>query len=261
MFRRGLAGLLLVILVVVSGAACQPQATPLPNILPSLPPATSTASPYTATPAPIRYFIMPDAFPYLSTQDHNLIAASAEIVSSDPPPSDNELSKNYDLVVGIGDLPNGTRAPSPLQVDLLLDTSLPPLNNTKLVDILRRALDPNQIATLLKLPGASAVTESPSDSVALRTDLANAGYPDGFDVTLSTFAPGASALTQLLSAYGIDVHQLADPSEAAQLTLTSEPPQGANAIPLYSIPISYRAVDGLKITFTPSGFPIAQSGG
>ncbi|HVU13976.1 MAG TPA: hypothetical protein VHD90_22010 [Phototrophicaceae bacterium] len=250
--------------MVVSGAACQPQATPLPNILPTLPPATATSSPYTATPAPIRYAIAPDVLPYLTDQNQSLISATAHIVKLDAPPHDDDLGTVYDLVVGLGDLPNGTRTPSPLQVDLVIDSSLPPLNNAKLVDLLRRALDPNEIAALLKLPGASAVTESPSDAsvVAWRNDLANAGYPDGFDVTLhASFIPGAQALTQLLSAYGIDVHELTNPGEAAQFTLTSEPPQGANAIPLYSIPISYRAVDGLKITFTPSGFPIAQRGG
>ena len=83
------------------------------------------------------------------------------------------------------------------------------------------------------------------------------GYPDGFDLTVSSqIAPGAAAIVKVLSAMGIAARVVTESNEPVHLTLTTA--QNPNAIPLFTIPINYRAVDGLIITFTPSGLPIAQ---
>jgi hypothetical protein len=243
------AGLLLLV------CACEPEATPLPVNLPTLPPPSPTAG----TPAPLRYAVAPDALPYLTDEDRRLISASAQLIPMDSASASDDLGTGYEIVVALGDLPDGTRTDSPLQVDLAVDTTLPPLDNPKLVDILRRAVDPAKIVATLNLPypGIQAETAQVDDALILRTDLANAGYPDGFDVTVSA-APAADALAQLLGTIGIEVRSVTTAGEATHLSFVSGQTPPANAIPLYTIPISYRAVDGLNVTFTPSGFPIAQ---
>ena len=249
--KRVLFGIMAGLLLLV--CACEPTATPLPVNLPTLPPPSPTAG----TPAPLRYAVAPDTLPYLSDADRSLISASAQIIPLDTAPVTEDLGTRYEIVVALGDLPDGTRTDSPLELDLVVNPSLPPLDNPKLVDILRRAIDPQKIVAALHIPGAQAAAAQPSDLLTIRSDLANAGYPDGFDVTV-TAAPGADALAQLLDAVGIETRIITTVGEATHLTLVSGQTPPANAIPLCTIPISYRAVDGLKINFTPSGFPIIQ---
>ncbi len=238
--------------------ACEPQPTPLPSILPTAPPTEQMVD-ANATPAPLRYAIAPEVLPYLTDADRSLIAASAEIVSLDAPPAPDDLGTNYGMVVTLSDLPNGTRAPSPLQVSLLIDTTLSPLDDPDLADILRRAIDPARIAQALNLATDQRAVVTTVPPATLRTELANAGYPDGFDLALtSPFTPDpgiAALLTQALASYGINL-RLVPTDEAAHLKLTTLP--APNAILLYMLPISYRSVDGLTITFTPSGFPVAS---
>ena len=241
------AGLLLLI------CACEPEATPLPVNLPTLAPPSPTAG----TPAPLRYAVAPDALPYLTDEDRSLISASAQLIPLDSAPAAADLGTRYEIVVALGDLPDGTRTDSPLQIDLRINSSLPPLDNPTLADILRRAIDPQKIVSSLAFPGIQAVSAAPSDVLSIRTDLANAGYPDGFDLTIAA-APAAAALAQLLDAVGIETRVVASVSEPTHLSFVSGQPPPDNALPLYTLPISYRAVDGLNITFTPNGFPIAQ---
>jgi hypothetical protein len=233
--------------------ACEPEATPLPVNLPTLPPPSPTAG----TPAPLRYAVAPNALAYLSDADRSLMSASAQIIPLDAAPVAEDLGAHYDIIVALGDLPDSMQTASPLELELVVNPSLPPLDNPKLVDILRRAIDPQKIVAALNIPGAQASGVQPSDPLTIRTDLANAGYPDGFDVTVAA-APGADALAQLLDAVGIETRIVTTAGEATHLTLVSGQSPPANAMPLLTMPISYRAVDGLKLTFTPSGFPIAQ---
>ncbi|MEO8395908.1 MAG: hypothetical protein ABI700_23130, partial [Chloroflexota bacterium] len=144
-----------------------------------------------------------------------------------------------------------------LQINLVINTTLPPLDNAALAEIVRRALDPAKIVSALAIPGAQPVAATPVDPLTLRTELANAGYPDGFDLTVSAqIAPGAAAIVQVLAAVGIETRVVTNPSEVVHLILTTA--QAADALPLFTVPLSYRAIDGLSISFTSSGFPIAQ---
>jgi hypothetical protein len=116
------------------------------------------------------------------------------------------------------------------------------------------------------LPHASETSQT------LRTSLANAGLPDGFDLSLaSLYTPGAEAVAAQLATVGIGtrVTQIV-PEEAADLTpfhliLFGSSGQDLvqnidveNRIDLFTVPISYRAIPELAIEFTPSGFPIAR---
>ncbi|MBI1259113.1 MAG: hypothetical protein GC204_16715 [Chloroflexi bacterium] len=241
------AGLLLLV------CACEPEATPLPVNLPTLPPPSPTAG----TPMPLRYAVAPDALPYLTYQDRSLISASAQLIELDTSPIAADLGTRYEIVVALGDLPDGTRTGSPLQINLSMNIALPPLDDPRLVDILRRAIDPQKLVSALALPGVQAVSAAPSDTLSIRTDLANAGYPDGFDLTIAA-APAAAALTQLLGAVNIETRVVTSADEPTHLSFVNGQPPPSNVIPLYTLPISYHAVDGLNITFTPNGFPIVQ---
>src|SRR5712671_2255633 len=77
----GIAALLLLV------CACGPEATPLPVNLPTLP----LPSPTAGTPAQLRYAVAPDALPYLTDHDRNLIGASAQLIPLDAAPSPDDL--------------------------------------------------------------------------------------------------------------------------------------------------------------------------
>jgi hypothetical protein len=235
--------------------ACEPEATPLPVNLPTLSEPTSAVTTAEAPPT-LRYAVAANALPYLSAEDQSLISASAEIVLLDTPPTADDLGTRYDIVVALGDLPDSTLAPAPLEVSLIINTSLPPLDDAELAHIVYQTVDPQQIALALGVPPEQAGAAPAPSREALRSRLANAGYPDGFDLTLGAFAPGADVLALLLEAVGIHTRIPAEAGEPTHLTLTTVPT--TDALTLLTIPLSYRAVDGLTITFTPSGFPVAQ---
>ena len=134
-----------------------------------------------------------------------------------------------------------------------MNTALPPLNDPKIEQIVRMAVDPQQLAQALGIPADQARAAPALTREALRSDMANAGYPDGFDLTLAAETPPiAENLVQQLAALGIQV-RVVPAGEVAHLTLTSGaiPPQ---AIPLLTLPVYYRAGEGLNVTFAPSGF-------
>lgn len=220
--------------VILLACACEPEATPLPVNLPTREPPTLAPT----EPGLLRYALAPETLPYLSEQDRTAISADAEIVELDTAPNPDDLGTRYDIVVTLGVLPDAETAPSPLTLSLIVNTTLPPLDNPSLTEIVR------------------TVILSAADQTELRRDLANAGYPDGFDLTLAAFAPGADSLAALLDSVNIQIRIINTANEPAHLTLTTQPT--TDAITLQTIPIHYRAVDGLTITFAPSGFPIAR---
>jgi hypothetical protein len=249
---------LLVLVMLVS--ACDPEATPLPVNLPTLPPATTTA------PAPeeqeLRYALAPGLAAFLSAEDERLISASAAILPLDAPPTAADLGLPYDILVAFSEFEDSTEAPARLQVNLLVNTTLAPLDDPDIAVIIRQAVDPQAIATVLGIPPEQAGAAPAPSAQALRTNLANAGYPDGFDLTLAAdFPAGAETIVQHLARVNIDV-RLVPAGETAQLTLTSMPTASQNfdeSIDLLHISIYYRAVPGLDVTFTPAGFPIITS--
>ena len=239
-------------MVLLLACACEPDATPLPGNLPTREPPTPEPTELSA----LRYAIAPNTLPYLSEPDRAQIASSAEIVALDAPPAAAELGARYDIVVALGDLPDSELAPSPLQLSLIFNTSLSPLDDPDLELIVYQTIDPQAVAGALGVPPEQAGAAPAPSRSALRSRLANAGYPDGFDLTLAAFAPGADVLARLLEAVGIHTRIVTAADEPAHLTLTTAPT--TDALTLLTLPIRYRAVDGLTITFTPAGFPVAQ---
>lgn len=236
-------------------AACEPEATPLPVILPTLPSA-ATATPLPET-QPLRYALAPDVANFLSADDERLISADALILPLDAPPTTDALGTDYEILVALSAFPESSEAPAPLRVVLRLNTALAPLDDPEIAAIVRQAVNPQTFASALGFP-----TEQSGDTPApetLRASLANAGYPDGFDLTLATdFTADAETIMQNLSALRLEV-RLATADEDAHLTLTSAPSSAESSseiIELLTVPIYYSAVPGLDVKFTPAGFPI-----
>lgn len=236
-------------------AACEPEATPLPVILPTLSPAA------TITPAPneqpLRYALAPDVANFLSAEDKRLISADALIVPLDVPPTTDALGSEYDILVALSAFPESSEAPTPLRLVLRLNTTLAPLDDPEIAAIVRQAVNPETFASALGFaPEQTGISPAPE---MLRASLANAGYPDGFDLTLAAdFTVGAETIMQNLSALRLEV-RLAAAGEDAHLRLTSVPnptESSGEIVELLTLPIYYRAVPGLDVKFTPAGFPI-----
>jgi hypothetical protein len=266
--RRGTVahGILAAVLLLLL-AACKPEATPFPVDLPTRTPA-GTSAPPDATPAPpgtIRYGIIGDE--RTVGTDLAALRASAQVEFINPPLNPTDLGTRFDVIAGYGDLPGGSRSPVVTHAALLI-RPLPPLDNPKVADILRRAIDPNAVSAALNISGATAEPGQAVSASALRGELANAGWPDGFDLALAdTGIPGAAALAGQLSGIGISIHpQPVSDALAAGIPLAlvgwhTPEEQAALAkagtlLNLYQLPISYLAVEGLNITFTPGGWPL-----
>jgi hypothetical protein len=208
----------------------------------------------------------------VSPDDLRAIAASGEIDPVSPPFLDSDLGSRYDVLVALGDLPNGTRAPTPLTISLALNTVLPPLDDDALAEIVRRAINPQALVGVLGIAGAEPLPYTSETSQALRTSLANAGLPDGFDLSLASLdVPGADAIGEQLAMIGVEVRisQIA-PEEVGDLSafhvilfsinfrvLVTEL-AAVDTIDLFTMPISYRAVSELTIEFTNNGLPLAR---
>jgi hypothetical protein len=180
-------------------------------------------------------------------------------------------------VVSYGDLAGGTRSPVVHHIALILNPSTAPLDNAVLINILRRSLNTQYIVAGLEMAGAEAVTFDSSSPTILRTELANAGWPDGLSLILAhVYTPGAATVAEDLRLAGIQA-QLLSLTEIEVVTAFEEGRiqaalvtwktaeereswvsrfENENVIDLYSVPISYVAVSGLQVEFTDNGWPI-----
>ncbi len=263
---------LCLLLLLVAG--CEAPATPLPAVLPP----TATAVPLPTLPPPIRYAFAANTAGYVEELD--IIRQTGLVEQLTDNNLDDGIIAGYDVVVTYGtvELSGWARSAVSPQLALLLNTALPPLDNPEVQNWVRRALNPQAIIDTLAIPGAAAAAADPAESLAIRNGLANAGYPDGIELVLAfrTF-PGTGLLAEQWSAAGFQVTPLAITAENANdifqtrrahllLVVWTTPADraiweelagGDPLIDLYALPISYRALPDLTLTFTPSGFPLA----
>jgi hypothetical protein len=251
-------------------AACGPEATPLPVDIP----VTEVTGVAPAEPAVMRYALGPNTRGYVAELEQ--IAAAAEVTTLDDLPSLDAVGDQYALMAALGDLDGGTRSPQPLRVVMILNTTADPFDDPTIADIARRAVNPAAIVAALGIAGAEARELASTGSSALRAELANLGLPDGVDVAVGTaFAPGSDLLTAQLRAAGFVTASSALTLAEAESAFTAGTADllvigagdaaieswranagAANVIDLYTLPISYRAIPGLALTFTPSGWPL-----
>jgi hypothetical protein len=253
---------------------CTPEATPFPVDIP--PTAGSTPPP--GSNAAVRYALAANTEGYVA--DMGLIKASAQVEQLIEPINPAELGARFDLAAAYGDLPDGVRSPVMPHVALVINPAASPLNDPTLLAVLRRSLNPAAMITVLDIPGATADTiESTSPSV-LRTELANAGWPDGMILSLAyAYTPGAAQIAEQLGGSGIHVRLSLLPESEISSAFDDETIQAAliawetpeerqiwidrfdetNVIDLYAVPISYIAVEGLTVSFSSAGWPLPTS--
>ncbi len=228
-------------------AACEAPPTPLPVVIE--PTATTTPTPPTQT---IRYALAPNAANSLI--DRASIEASAHLIMLDAPPTTEGLGAQYDIAVALGRYDGAQQSTMPYVASLDIDTGIAPLDNPDVQAIIRRAAVPAELIAGLDIPGVELLKDEPLGN--LRADLASAGYPDGFDLTISsTFVPGIEALAARLREAGISVEVVPMESTDAAVQLVA----GSNVagrIDLFRAPISYWIAPGVPLTLSAHGFPL-----
>jgi hypothetical protein len=256
-------------------AACTPEATPFPVDIPTPSQATLPAG-STST---IRYALAANTEDYIG--ELSLIQDTAQVEQLTEPIDASDLGSRYDIVAAYGDLPDGLRSPVTPHIAFVMNPAASPLDTPFLLNIVSNSLNPQAIVDLLAIPGTVADTRDSSFPPALRTELANAGWPDGLSLSMAySNPPGALEIADYLEEAGIQARLLSiseDEMSGAfdegliQVALIAwETPEErkewvdrfgvANVIDLYAVPISYLAIPGMQITFTPGGWPLPNNG-
>lgn len=263
---RGMLGWLSAVLLLLVG--CDASSTPVPAVVP--PTVTPVPAVDNTQPPPLRYGLSPllqDNLDETTLQSLREIALVEAWTPSDDPAA-------YDIVAAYGREEGWEVAPTGHDLILLFNQSLSPLDNASMATTIQRALDTQQLADATGItgvvPGANAIDRE----VSLRAELANMGYPDGFELVLAhTHALTLDSLQAQLAAVNIDsrtvliditdVPDVLDNNRAhLVLALTASQDQLAAlresmySAQLYVLPIRYIARDDLTLTFTPQGLPV-----
>jgi len=278
----------LMVALIVLLAACEPAPTPFAVVPPTPTPPPEIAV-VTSTPAPentaeaaapaaagLRYGIAPNM------QGSILALAALEATGEIIPLADLEssaLGRDYEMLIAYGALEGWQQSPVIPTVTLLLNVNAPPLNDNAVADLIGRSLNPAQIVDQTGISGFNPAALEALAPLQFRTDMANAGHPDGLALVLGhTFIPGAMTIAQQWAQVNIETRVLAraEAEIAAQfesgdmqlaLIAITSPEQRRewtarlgerSVIALYTMPISYQVVEGLPITFTPDGLPIVE---
>jgi len=249
-------------------AACAPKPTPFPVDIPPTPTATPIPG---APPTPIRYALAANTAGFVA--DWDLIASSGSIEQLTEAPNPADIGTRFEVIAAYGKWAGAAESPILPRVGLVINSTFAPLDDPTVANIVRRALDPAAILINLEIPGAEAAAAETAASITLRTELANVGWPDGFDTILAYEPiPGIAEISSQLAAIGIITKPIAlsnstwERTHLAIITWTAPEKRAewveraggeSNVIDLYTLPVSYWAAPDLAITFTPGGWPLA----
>jgi hypothetical protein len=243
---RSACGWLMLLIVLVS---CEPEATPFPVEIPATATPTEEPSPL----PPVRYAV-PAALSEIAASF--LADTNAQITTFDDTiPDRQSLGTDFDIILATGLHQDAAQAPFTHSTHLLINQALPPLDDPAVRTIIVQAISQPSDAEIIN---------------TLRTDLANAGWPDGFELRL-IYAPATStiALRDALKPFHIDLQTipLAEATEwdieRHHLAITTNREQ-ANAsdvtekIPLDQMSLSYWTAPDIAVTFSSEGWPIAS---
>jgi hypothetical protein len=255
----------LLLAFVALAAGCAPPPTPFPvtpvvTRPPTAAPLTSGESPALATRAPVRYGVLPGTEDYLPATLRE--TANVEVLTN------LSVASDYDVLVGFGVVDGWQTSPTVMQLALIVNEALPPLDVPEIAAVVRAAAHPAPVVESLGFPGLNVLAPTP-DMNANREALANAGYPAGIVLHgRAVDLPGAADVLAGLRASNVEVRltpQSTTPPhvevilwrhESERATLV-ETHGAANVINLYTLPISYTLNDDLLTTFTDDGWIVA----
>jgi len=251
----------LLILLGLFIAGCEAQATPIAALITP----TDTPPPTTVPLPELRYAVASNLVPYAGNLEQTV---AFEVYDSNLPLSE------YDVVVAYGVYDGWQQAPQSHRVSLVLNPNLPPFDDATIRGMIPQIIDIQAVLDTIAIPGVqqTAVLTVQSSTV-LRTELANAGYPDGFPVTLATeVVPAVDILIGQLSQLALDVRLieisdtvLSDNQAHMLLFMWSQESERAtwsaqvgdeNVIDLWTMPISYVTAEGIQVEFNENGLPI-----
>jgi len=247
--------------VLLGLVAC--AATPTPYaVVPMVSPTPQVQPRPEATSPPIRYGLLPNAADYAPL---TALGSDGVTVSIVPDLAPTTLDA-YDAISGYGVYADWSLAPITPLIQLWINPTLAPLDDPAMQALLTDAFDAMQMLNPLGIPGGQALHQPNRTADALKTALANVGYPDG--ITLygaRTAFPGAENADSLLKAAGIEIVWVTvDSTWQPHLRLVQAIPN-ATTLPapyrpldLYTLPISYRVREGLQTAFTADGWLIVS---
>jgi len=276
--RRDFVGILsrkwwLMCFVTALIAACEPAPTPFPVDVPVTP--TATLSP-TEIP-PINYGLAPNTNGLIAELDTiqtnvNLTQATEDISASEP-------GSVFDIVAGYGEYAGWSRSEILPRVMLVIHPTLQPMT-PEYAAIIRQRIYAEGIVTAINIPGTTILQSvSTPDIPSLRQSLANQGRPDGLRVAVAhAYVPGVDTVVAQLASINVEARVVKLTNDEirvgfengdihmALVTWTSEEEQqrwhdlfGQEfTMDLFTLPISYSAVDGLTISLTAGGWPLPR---
>lgn len=252
-------------------AGCEAQPTPIAVV------DAATIAPNIVNvtqPPPLRYGIPDHTLPYVN--DLTQIQATG-LVETMPPNPDLSL---YDIAIAYGSYDGWQQAPISHHVGLILNPQLAPLDSPEIQNLVRQALNPQAIIDSTGIGGLLGVQIETLASAQIRSALANLGYPDGFRLTMGVEPiPGSEAVMQQLDNANLEIIpiEIASTSEAETMLAENRvhlllvhwktederlrwvERVGENqVIELYTLPISYVAVEGVNVSFTENGWAVGS---
>lgn len=254
-------------------SACQPDATPIPNVAPptSTPDTTETLAP------PIRYVLGANAQGMQSIEA--TLEQSGLLISPSSLTTESELGLDYDVMADYGHIAGWSQSPVIPTVSLVINPNLTPLDDDTVSNIIRNGVDGVRIVNQTNISGTIPMAVSSIQLSSLKTEFANMGYPDGFQLQLHVAEiPNEQGILAELNNLNIDLDVTSSNLEtiASQLVenrlhlalikwhtvsekaIWTSAVGENNVIDLYQIPISYLASPDLTITYADNGFPLAS---
>lgn len=254
-------------------SACQPEATPVANLAPPTP-----TPDITETLAPPIHYVLGTHIQHLdSIRDE--IAESALLIPASGLTVDSLLGIDYDIIADYGIVDGWQQSPVIPTISLIINPNLAPLNDDTIANVIRNGIDGVRLVNQTNISGTLPLAISTIRLSSLKTEFANMGYPDGFELQMSIAEiPNSDAIVTELRSLNIDLQLKHETLENTVIQLTNNRLHLAlikwhdvsekalwtsavgemNVIDLYQLPISFLASPDLTITFADNGFPIAS---
>ena len=265
------------IVMLITGAlmisACQAEATPVANVSPPTPTEefVETLAP------PIRYVLGTYVQNMESIRDE--LAQTALLIPISGLTEESALGIDYDVIADYGLVDGWLQSPVVPTVSLIINPNLSPLDDDLIANVVRNGIDGVRIVNQSNVSGTVPLAISTIRQSSLKTEFANIGHPDGFDLQIGiSEIPNSQAIINDLNQLNLEINIIEGGIDEIASLLTNNRLHLAlvkwhsvtekavwtsavhenNVIDLYQLPISYLASPELTITFSDSGFPIAS---